>query len=175
MGKSLRKLDILAAASSGEAAKRVHEFFVGLREDAAAALLADGTIYHKNLDDGVNTPDASDLATLITLVNSLKYRIDPHIKSAGIQGFHAEASGESIDEPDAYDLTTATDLATGIKRDYNTHLTESGVHLNDDSTNTVTSADATDLATGITLANEIKEDFNIHIVGSMSTPAIELP
>lgn len=176
MGTDLRKLDLVALSASGKAAEKLHAFLVGLREDAAAGIGGgDATIFHKKSDDLETTANASDLATVIVLANSLKSRMNIHLASTGITGVHATASAETIASATASDQTTANALLNELKTDYNTHLSESAVHLNNDGTNDVTSANATDLATSITLANEIKADFNAHVVAAMSTPPIEAP
>ncbi len=169
---SLRKLDVLAVAASGKAAEELHAYLKGLREDVADAI-AGTTIYHKNESRNEKNADASDLATSITLANSLKVMLNIHFPSNGVEGAHATASAQEITTTDASDLSTAINLSTELKANYNSHLSESGVHLIDDTTNTVTSADATDLATLQTLLNEIKLDYNNHIASYMQTPKIK--
>ncbi len=174
MGAKMRKLDLLAIAASGKAAEKLHEFLVGMREDVADGIAGGNTaIFHKKVDELEVTADASDLATVITLANSLKDKMNAHFASTGTDGVHASASAEEVTSTDADDQTSANTLLNEIKSDYNDHLTESGVHLNNDSTNAVSSADASDLGTSITLANEIKTDYNAHVAAAMSTPAIE--
>jgi hypothetical protein len=174
MGKTLRKLDILAIAASGSAAEELYEFLQALKEDTASALIGNTEgIYHKGVDDKVVTANAADLATSIELANQLKVQINLHLASTGLSGLHLAASAESIDAADATDQATAITLANEIKADYNTHLSESGVHIADDSTNVVAAVDATDLATLQTLLNEIKTDYNAHILGSMASPIVK--
>lgn len=174
MGKTLRKLDILAIAASGDAAAELYSFLQNLKEDAAIALIGNTEgIYHKGVDTKVTTANAADLATSIALANQLKTQINLHLASTGLSGLHLAASAEVIAAANATDLATAQTLANEIKADYNTHLAEAGVHIVNDVTNAVTSADASDLATLQTLLNEIKTDYNAHILGSMASPIVK--
>lgn len=174
MGAELRKLDLIALTASGNAAEKLFDFLVGLREDAAAGVAGgDTTIFHKRIDTLENIADATDLPTVLVLANSLRAKIVAHLASTGVTGAHAAASAEAIAAPVATDQGTVETLLTELKADFNTHLSESGVHLNDDGTNTVAAADATNLATSLTLANEIKADWNAHVVSAMATPPVE--
>ena len=177
MGNVMRKLDLVALTASGKAADKLHEFLVGLREDAADGIAGGAAaVFHKKADNLETTADAAvTLATVMTLANSLKAKMNVHLASTGITGFHAAASAETIAAVDATTQLTANALLIELKTDYNTHLSEAGVHLNNDGTNLVTAADATDLATSIALANDIKAVFNAHVVAAMSTPPIEAP
>lgn len=177
MGNELRKLDLVALTASGKAAEKLHLFLANMREDVAAGIAGGAaTIFHKKADDLENTPDAAvTLATVLTLANSLKAKMNVHLASEGVTGFHAAASAQTIAAADATDQGTANTLLNELKADYNTHLSEAGVHLNNDGTNDVTSANASDLGTSITLANEIKADFNAHVAAAMSTPPVEAP
>lgn len=173
MGKTLRKLDVLAIAASGTAAEELHSFLQSLKEDTATALIGNAeSIYHKGVDDKVVAADAADLATSIALVNQLKAQINLHLASTGLTGLHLAASAEVIVAADATDLATAQTLANEIKEDYNDHLAEAGVHIVNDVINDVTALDASDLGTLLTLVNEIKTDYNAHILGSMASPIV---
>ncbi len=173
MGSNLRKLDLIALTASKAATDKLFAVLTGLREDQALALAGDTSIFHKAVTSFENNDDASDLASVITLANSLKAKVNPHLASTGIEGAHLTASAEAIAAVDATDLATAQTLLNEIKADFNTHLTESGVHINDDGTNTVTAVDATNQATAEALANEIKADYNAHIAVTMASPVIE--
>jgi hypothetical protein len=173
MGKTLRKLDILAISASKAGTEALHSFLQNLKEDTALALIGNSEgIYHKGVDDKVVTANAADLATSIALANQLKLQANLHLGSTGLTGFHLAASAGSITAPDATDLATAQTLANEIKADYNTHIAEAGVHIVNDVANAVTAADASDLATLQTLLNEIKTDYNAHILGSMASPIV---
>ena len=178
MGKLLRKLDLTALSASGNAARELRDWLEAAREDIAEGMGGgDATVFHKTQLDGSleTTADAAvTLATVLTLANSLRALIITHWASTGYHGVHMTASAQAFTAPVATDQTEANALLTEMKADYNTHLSESGVHINDDSTNTVTSANATDLASSIALANEIKADYNAHIVAIMATPLVEL-
>lgn len=172
---TMRKLDFIAITASSAAADKLRVFMQGLREDTAAAIAGDTSIFHKGEDDEAveRNDDSSDLATALVLVNSMRTKLIAHLASTGLQGAHLAASAEVITEPVATTLVEAQDLANEMKGAYNTHLSEAGVHLNDDSTNVVASADATDQASLDTLLNEMKADYNAHVVSAMAAGYIE--
>lgn len=177
MGHGLTPGDLIALTASGIAAEKLHDLLTGMREDLVSSLVANTlNIFHKNeaLGDGSSekNTDATDLPTSITLVNSLKGRVNAHLASTGVEGTHLVASSEVIAAPEATDLATAQTLANEIKADYNLHLSEAGVHLVTDGANIVTAADATNQATLNALLVEIKGDFNTHIASVMATPPI---
>jgi len=177
VGAMLTKLNLIALSASGDAAEKLRLQFQNMREDIAAGLGGgDATIFHKTqlVDSLETTADATDLATVLVLANSLKALMNTHLASTGFHGVHLAASAETIAAADATNAATSYTLLNELKADYNTHNSEAGVHINNDTTNAVSSADATDLATSLTLANEIKADFNAHIVAVMSTPLVEL-
>jgi hypothetical protein len=68
-----------------------------------------------------------------------------------------------VSSPDATDLPTVITLVNEIKTKFNSHKIASGVHLVDDTFNTITAADATNLNTVGILTNELKTKFNNHI------------
>lgn len=177
MGHGLTKGDLIALTASGDAAKKLHSLLTGLREDAVSALTGNALdIYHKNAALGLEGPEsnpaAADLASALTLVNSLRGKVVAHLASTGVEGTHLVASAAAIAAPVATNLATANTLANELKADYNTHRTETGVHLANDATNAVAAANAVDLATLLALVNEIKSDYNAHIASAMASPAI---
>lgn len=168
MGQTLSKNDILAVAASGTAATKLHAYLQALREDIITAVKST-TLYHKAVTRGISFADATDLSTAIALVNGLRAAAVEHLASTGFNGAHLVASAAAIAAPAATDQATAITLANELKADFNTHLSESGVHINDDTTNTVGAADATDLGTLVTLVNEIKADYAAHSVSSLAS------
>jgi hypothetical protein len=171
MAKNLSKLDIIALTASKEAAGKLHDFLQDLREDVVTAITQTATIYHKGTlgTDTIRSANSSSLATSITLANELRAAIVAHLASTGHQGVHMAASATGIAAPIASSLATGITLAAELKADFNTHLTEAGVHLKNDSTNTVTAAHAITLQAELdTLLNDIKTQMNAHRLGSMS-------
>lgn len=174
MGKSLRKLDLIALTASKSATDKLHAVLLGLREDAASGLVGNAEgIFHKAFNQAAASANATDLASALTLVNELRGLTVSHLASAGFEGDHRAASAATIAAPAATNLATAQTLANELKADYNTHLSEAGVHLVNDGANATAAANASDLPTLLVLANELKSDFNTHIAGVMSTPVIE--
>lgn len=174
MASTMSKRDILHVAASGEAAKKLHQLLLDMRNDSVN-LAAGVTIFHRGIDDGAleGRSDPTDTATAIPVVNSLREKIVNHLASEGQAGAHATASDEEIAAPAATDLTTANTLANELKADFNTHLDESGVHLNDDSTNEITAADATNEATLVTLVGAIKAAHNAHVAAALTAAYID--
>jgi hypothetical protein len=171
MGRDLRKLDIQALTATSGAADKLFDLLQNMREDVVLAISGDLTIYHKGLVDhhSIKSANSSSLATSITLANELKAAINLHLASTGHQGVHMAASAETIAAADSSSLATGITLATEMKSDFNTHLTESGVHMLNDSTNSVTAPHAITLQAELdTLLNDIKTQVNAHRLGSMS-------
>jgi hypothetical protein len=163
MSQTMSKRDIIAVTASSAGAAKLHTLLSEMRADLIA--LASGTtLFHQGIDEQAieGRANASDLPTAITLVNSLRTKTVFHLASAGTVGAHATASAQEITAPVATDLATAMALANDIKAKYNTHRTEASVHLNNDTTNSVSAADASDLGTLVTLANAIKVANNAH-------------
>lgn len=120
----------------------------------------------------VESANASDESTLVTLVNDIKVIYGFHIGDGLV---HDEVDATNVvTNVDATDAATAATLITEIKADYNAHRTDTDAHPNSDSTNAVTNADATDQATGITLANEVKADLNAHITAASSYTLVRM-
>ena len=122
------------------------------------------------INDSTNTvtsANASDQATVNTLLNEIKADYNTHIPSTT---YHDAAdTTNAVTSADASDLATSLTLANEIKADYNAHRSQAGVHPENDTGNGVTAADATDLASVITLANEIKADYNAHLSATVTS------
>lgn len=174
MASTMSKRDILHVAASGEAAKKLHQLLLDMRNDLVN-LAAGVTIFHRGIDDGAleGRADPTDTATAIPVVNSLREKIVSHLASEGQTGAHAAASAEAIAAPVSTDLATANTLANELKADFNTHLTEAGVHLNNDAVNTIAAADATDEGTLVTLVGAIKAANNTHVAVALTAAYID--
>jgi len=87
---TMRKLDFIAITASSAAADKLRVFMQGLREDTAAAIAGDTSIFHKGEDDEAveRNDDSSDLATALVLVNSMRTKLIAHLASTGLQGAH---------------------------------------------------------------------------------------
>ena len=137
--------------------------------DGSHTAIDGSTVAVHKIDDVVNpasSADATDQATLNTLLNEIKADYNAHRVSTA---YHSAADTTNVvDAADASNEATSVTLANQIKAKYNAHRSQSGVHLNDDAYNEVTSANATNLATAQTLANEIKADYNLHLVTTNS-------
>jgi hypothetical protein len=171
MGKDLRKLDIQALTASSGAADKLFDFLQNIREDVVTAITGTLTVYHKGIADHhkIKSANSSSLATSITLANELRTAMNLHLASTGHQGVHMAASATAITAAVASSLATGITLAAEMKADFNTHLTESGVHMLNDSTNTVTAAHSITLQAELdTLLNDIKTKMNLHRLGTMS-------
>jgi hypothetical protein len=177
MGHGLNTGDLIALTASGDAARKLWNYLNGLRTDVIRALAVNtAEFYHQNPAIGdeaaeVNA-DATDLPTALVLVNSLRTKIVAHFPSVGPDGTHLVASVEVITAPVATDLATANTLANDLKADFVDHLNEAGVHIEDDTTNTIAASDATDQGSLETLLDEMKVDYNAHILNTMATPPI---
>lgn len=115
----------------------------------------------------IDSADATDEATLVTLVNEIVDVYGLHI--ADDLAHKVADTDNAVTNADATDAATAATLITEVKGNYNTHRASTTFHANADSTNEVTNADATDQATAITLANEVKADINAHVIDAAGT------
>lgn len=114
----------------------------------------------------VTAANASDLATSITLANSIKGILGVHMADSSA---HLEADLTNINF-DGYalasDLATVIALANAMKVNHNAHCANTDCHLNADSTNTVSASAASDQSSSNTLLNELKSDLNAHIANA---------
>jgi len=146
----------------------VIRFFTPNTQTEVAKYARATAIVHIHLVDDttnvVTSADATDQATLNTLLNEIKADYNAHRVSTT---FHSNADNtNAVTSADATDLNSSITLANEIKADYNAHRTQATIHPYNDYNNVVTSADATDLATAETLANEIKADYNSHLTAT---------
>jgi hypothetical protein len=172
MGKDLRKLDFQALTASSGAANKLFDLLQNMREDIVLAIHGELTIYHKGTIDQhkIKLVNSSTLLTSIALANELRTALNLHLASTGNQGVHMITSAATITAAVASDLATGITLGAEMKADFNTHLTESGVHMLNDSTNTVTAAHGITLQAELdALLNDIKTQMNLHRLGSMAS------
>jgi len=113
--------------------------------------------------DAVNeetTANASDEATAVALVNSLKYKYRAHrLNHADVHIDPDVINHVSVNK--ATDTASAILLANAIKVAYNEHVwSYPSVHRKWDSQYTVSTADATDLSNLIALVNDLKAKYN---------------
>ena len=113
----------------------------------------------------ITSPDATVLASAITLLNEIKADFNTHCADAAA---HDDADAtNTVSSANATDLASAITLANEIKDDIVAHGVQASVHFTNH-TVTVSAADATDLPTLLTLANELKTDVNDHLAESRS-------
>lgn len=174
MGRTMRKLDLIALSASGEAAKKLRDLLEGLREDIVSALAQDD-LYHKTVIDGclITVADATNYATAKVLANAIKPLMNTHLASTGQLGVHRAASAAEITSPDATTDASARTLVHELKDDFNTHLIEAGTHVVNDATNTVVSADPSNEGETVACVNEVKLNYNAHVVVSLSSMTVE--
>lgn len=118
---------------------------------------------HKTNDtaNNVTSANATDLASLQTLLNEIKGDYNTHRASTT---YHVVADSTNvITSANASDLSTSITLVNELKLDINAHRSQSGVHVFNDIGNIIGNVDASDLTTAQTLANEIKVDYNAHL------------
>lgn len=114
--------------------------------------------------DTVNTvtaPNASNLGTLITLLNDIKNILNRHIVEEQV---HFQNDNRSqITAPDAGDLPTSLVLANQIQTNFLAHLSRLLIHAYPDTENDFVPATITTQGAAITLANLVKTSFNAHV------------
>lgn len=108
--------------------------------------------------------NSSSLATSIALANFCKYVCLAHALDTC-----AHKVADTTNRATLFAISDAVDLASGIlvgngvKAFMNAHFTQAGVHVNNDSSNTVATANATDQTTLNTLLNVLKTNLGLHI------------
>lgn len=141
-----------------------------------------GVKFHLDTSDStVTAAAASDLATSLTLVNELAavfYGPPTGANATSIFPGHAldalahvaadSTNGALTAARPATTLAEAITLANELKADYNAHLTQSGVHLNNDSTNSIAASNASDQSSLNTLVNELRTDMAAHIASAVA-------
>lgn len=143
----------------------------------------------------VDAAAATTLATTITLANNIHGVLHTHFLDAqahlkadtvndGYQdGYSVYVDGYSTSmaaSVGAADLVAVCNELNVSKIAFNAHLTQSGVHVNNDTGNSVATTNATDLSSAEALANALAAAINLHISGpgsskgSKNTPRINL-
>lgn len=112
-------------------------------------------------DNAAVSPNASDLPSLITLVNELKLRLNNHFMS------HAHIvvdAANMFSTADAIDLATACSLLSAEQDSFLNHLELEPTHSYPDQLHSFDEVTATILSTAISAANTLKANLNGHIL-----------
>lgn len=121
--------------------------------------------HEKAPEQVITSPDATALASAITLLNEMKSDFNTHCADAAA---HDDADAtNTVSSANASDLASAITLANEIKDDLVAHGTQANVHFTNH-TITVSADDADDLDSLLTLVNELKADMNDHLAESRS-------
>lgn len=105
------------------------------------AHIADATVHNSaDTTNVVTSPDATDLSSLIALVNELKTDFNAHIADATVH--NSADTTNVVTLPDATDIVSAVALLNAIKSSYEAHRIDTTVHNAADTTNVVTAMDA---------------------------------
>lgn len=121
---------------------------------------------HKNTDT-LNTiliADASDLLSLVILLNGIKSQFNKHIIQDQVH-FVDDASN-TVTQSDAVSLPGAITLANQIQEKFLLHLSKSNVHAYPDEFNDFSSLVINSQPSAIIFANLVKSRFNAHILPS---------
>ncbi len=107
----------------------------------AHRVLTSGSVHGAaDTTNDVTAPNATNLATAITLLNDIRTQYEAHrvLTSGSVHG--AADSTNAVSAPAASDLATAIALANDLRTQYEAHrvLTSGSVHGAADSTNTIT-------------------------------------
>ena len=129
--------------------------------DAMRRVGAGSSFHLDKCERTITSPNASDLATSLALVNEIWAIYQFHLADT----LALKVAGTPPALVVATDLATAMTLANGIKSDYNTHCASVVVHYNADATNTIATANATDQTTLNTLLNAMKTAMAAHLNG----------
>lgn len=171
--RTLNKLGVASAAASGAHSDALHEALLNMQTRIATlealintnvSVLATGTVHNVPDNNLVTSPAASDLASAIVLLNSLKVKHTAHIASTTAHDL-ADATNV-ITADDAADLATSLTLANDVKVQSLAHNANATAHDAADTANDVSAANATDLPTLLVLCADLKSSFNGHLAES---------
>lgn len=110
----------------------------------------------------VTADTAVDLATSLTMCNQIRQVLIQHMADA-VSHLAADPTNSATLGAVASDLTTGIAAANAHKAAFNAHLTQSGVHVFNDTLNTVSTTNASDLTTLEALVNAMKTAVNAHL------------
>lgn len=109
----------------------------------------------------VTAPDATNLATAITLALNIKQQAGYHWRNAFA---HVDGSVLTFTAPDPTNEGTLVTWCIELKAKYNGHLEDTDQHQKTDVTNAIAASTPTNTAECVTLLNEAKADLNAHIL-----------
>lgn len=126
-------------------------------------------LHHEEAADSekISTADATDLTTVVALVNEIRTDYIAHIASTAKHS--AADTTNTVTAAAATDQATVNTLANELKTDISAHDDDAGHRGAGGEGSTVsapvavTTANATDLATSLTLVNALKVAYNKHI------------
>lgn len=134
------------------------------------AQIGAGSSYHLDAyERPVTAANATDLPTLLTLVNEL--RGSSLVQRADTLA-HKVVDATTIAAPAATDLATAITLMNELKADFNVHAVSLTYHYTVDTV--IATADGTILADTITLANAFKTKINAHTASAPAGASLRL-
>jgi len=120
----------------------------------------------------VSAPDATNAATLYTLVNQIYGVMKLHFEDDAAHLVADTMNVDFVTTPFASTTATAVALVNQLVTDFTNHLNEASVHRKDDDGNAVTAVTATDESTAIDRANDLKDQLNSHMADGPSVGRI---
>ncbi len=124
---------------------------------------------HSNVDteNPSTAPDATDLATLVTLTNDLKAAFNAHIVESTVHVM--DDNLDRVTAADAMDLPTSAVLLNQLQTKYLLHLARHRVHVYQDTINIVAytevpSSGGTALVIASSVANGLKSGYDGHLL-----------
>ncbi len=137
--------------------------------DALFRTNEDNKVHEQNdMTNIVKSPEATDLASAINLVNEIREDYENHRTGSGMHT--TDDVTNVVSAGNSGSQATADALADELKVDFNNHRTEGGVHSTDDTTNNVTEgpSDGTP-GTLVDLVNDIKAMYEKHRTEASAT------
>lgn len=125
------------------------------------AVTQPGSHRHGDTLHVIATPDATDIASLVTLVNAVKAALNSHIPEVGYVHL-AEDLTNIVTMADATPLTVF-DVTREVERKVLAHFESPGIHTYFDTFNEFPYNNPSYLAMAIFVANETKAKFNAHL------------
>ncbi len=121
---------------------------------------------HRRVDDqdALTAPAATDLPSLVALLNDLKGSLNSHLV---IDQVHfGPAAADLVTAPDAFDLPSSVDLANALIASVPSHLTRPRVHSYPDTVNraVLQPVPPDDLLAAVAAANSLATSYSGHIL-----------
>lgn len=123
----------------------------------------------------VTDPDATNLVSLIALVNSIKSLYNKHLSEPGVH--YSDDSVNIVNLPNATDAASAAALLNSLQKSFSLHASYEIPHSASDPVNVpqYVEADPINIPSCCSIANDVKDGFNGHLDNEYLLPITGIP